>query len=107
MESTEPMTVGQYETVHCDRHGNRRKAYICHHLLDGHRQGFFTDPDDALTDPHPDAWCSKCEEIRLAHGGEWNQASEALIEVRLVCGDCYEEIKADNVLGMEGTELVQ
>ena len=30
--------------------------------------------------------------------GEWNERSEALIKVSLVCGDCYEEIKCRNVL---------
>jgi hypothetical protein len=29
--------------------------------------------------------------------GEWNEKSEALLKVRLVCGDCYEEIRARNV----------
>lgn len=87
--------------VHCSKHGDRRQAYICHHLLHGSQHGFFTDADDALANPHPDAWCSTCEQIRLAHGGEWNEASEALIEVKLVCGDCYEEIKAINVLGTD------
>ena len=52
-------------------------------------------------------WCSKCQQIRLDHGGEWNEASEALIKVRLVCGDCYEEIKGRNVLGTEGITSVQ
>ena len=92
------ITVTQDNTVRCSKHGDRREAYLCHHLLHGSQHGFFTDADDALTNSHPDAWCSKCEQIRLAHGGEWNEASEALIEVKLVCGDCYEEIKAINVL---------
>jgi hypothetical protein len=43
----------------------------------------------------------------LAHGTEWNAESEALIRVRLVCGDCYEEIKERNVLGSEANNPVQ
>jgi hypothetical protein len=84
---------------HCQIHGDRRKAYVCDHLLRGSRQGFFT--ADEPEDPHPDAWCSACDQIRAAHGsadGEWNERSGALIKVRLVCGGCYEEIKARNVL---------
>lgn len=107
MELGESTTGNQYETVHCDRHGDRRKAYVCDHLLHGARQGFFTASDEKETNPHPDAWCSKCQQIRLDHGGEWNETSEALIKVRLVCGDCYEEIKERNVLGTEGIKSVQ
>jgi len=87
--------------VHCDRHGDRREAFVCDHLLRGVRQGFFAADDPA--NPHPDAWCSECERVRAAHAdvdGEWNEKSEALLRVRLVCGDCYEEIKAKNVLGV-------
>jgi hypothetical protein len=39
--------------------------------------------------------------------GEWNEKSIALLKVRLVCGDCYEEIKERNVLGTEGIKSVQ
>lgn len=38
---------------------------------------------------------------------QWNEKSIALIKVRLVCGDCYEEIKARNVLGAEGSQSAQ
>jgi len=97
-ESTAPDC---YKKVHCDRHGDRREAFVCDHLLRGVRQGFFAADDPA--NPHPDAWCSECERVRAAHAdvdGEWNEKSEALLRVRLVCGDCYEEIKAKNVLGV-------
>jgi len=101
----ESRATNQCEMVYCDKHGDRRKAYVCDHLLHGSRQGFFTACDDP-TNPDPDAWCSKCQQIRL-HGGEWNETSEALIKVRLVCRDCYEEIKERNVLGSDGIKLVQ
>ncbi len=42
LEST---ATNQYEIVHCDRHGDRRKAYVCDHLLHGSNQGFFTASD--------------------------------------------------------------
>jgi molybdenum cofactor biosynthesis enzyme MoaA len=102
----ETTVANQHKTVHCARHGDRREAFICDHLLSGTRQVFFIDSDD-VANPHPDAWCLKCERIRLAHGGKWNETSEALIKVRLVCGDCYEEIKGKNVLGTEGIKSVQ
>lgn len=105
----EATAANQYRIVHCDKHGDRREAFVCDHLLSGTRQGFFIDPDD-VENPHPDAWCSTCERIRLTYGGsdgKWNETSEALIKVRLVCGDCYEEIKIRNVLGNEGIKSVQ
>ncbi len=109
MELGEPAATDQYKTIHCDRHGDRRAAYICDHLLHGTRQGFFTDPDEKAN-PHPDAWCSRCDLIRLAHDvgdGEWNEESEALVKVRLVCGDCYEGIKERNVQTAEDTNRAQ
>ena len=101
-------TADQYKIVHCDKHGDRREAFVCDHLLRGMHQGFFT--GDEPGNPHPDAWCSKCDQIRLAHAGadgDWNDMSEPLIKVRLVCGDCYEEIKRGNVLGTEVTNSIQ
>jgi hypothetical protein len=96
----EKSTAEQYTTVHCDRHGAKREAFVCDHLLYGARQGFFHGDDPG--NPYPDAWCHRCEQIRVLHGGsdgEWNDKSIALVKIRLVCGDCYEEIKARNVLG--------
>lgn len=91
----------QYKVVHCQTHGDKREAFVCDHLLHGTRQGFFV--GDEPGNPYPDAWCSMCDQIRSAHGGadgEWNEKSEALIKVRLVCGDCYLEIKARDVGGV-------
>jgi hypothetical protein len=103
------IAANQYKTVHCERHGDRREAYICDHLLHGTRQGFFTDADETVN-PYPDAWCSKCDLIRSTYGGadgDWNDKSGAMIKVRLVCGDCYEEIKSRNILKPEGTSPLQ
>lgn len=94
--------------VHCEKHGDRRKAYVCDHLLHGSNQGFFAGDDPG--NPHPDSWCAKCDQIRTLHGGadgEWNDASHALITVRLVCGDCYEEIKARNLSNSEHKAFLQ
>jgi hypothetical protein len=103
MENTGTVTDG-YGTVHCDRHGDRREAFVCDHLLHGANQGFFngTDPGN----PYPDAWCSTCEQIRLTYGGadgEWNDESMALMNIKLVCGDCYQEIRARNALPTDGS----
>jgi hypothetical protein len=108
MDLGESHAISQYKTVHCDRHGDRQAAYICDHLLRGARQGFFAGDDPG--NPHPDAWCSICEQIRLAHAssdGEWNEKSSALLKVRLVCGGCYEDIKERNVLDTQRTKPLQ
>lgn len=66
---------------------------MCEHLLHGTALGFFYDVDD-LGNPFPDAWCSKCERVR---GESANFSDEyALATFNLVCGACYEEIKAKN-----------
>jgi hypothetical protein len=61
---------------------------------------------DDRGNPYPDAWCSRCEQIPVTYGGsdgEWNDKSMALMQgIRLVCGDCYEEIKAKNLTGTKG-----
>ena len=101
-------SVAQYKIVHCQTHGDRREAFVCDHLLHGTQQGFFA--SDEPENPYPDAWCCACDQIRLAHGGadgEWNEKSEALLKIRLVCGACYEEIKARNILGAKGIDSVQ
>jgi hypothetical protein len=95
----------QVKTVSCARHGDRRQAFVCEHLLHGIGLGFFFDRGDH-ENPYPDAWCSACEQIRRLHGG-WNDESEALVDVRLVCGECYEEIKANNAVGTEDFKFLQ
>ena len=92
--------------VHCEKHGDRRKAYVCEHLLRGMHLGFFS--AEEAGNPHPDAWCTRCDDVRIAHGGssgEWNDQSESLLKVKLVCGDCYEEIKRVNLLGTENSRM--
>ena len=84
----------------CQRHGLRPKAYVCDHLLHGEQKGFVTSVDQP-GNPYPDAWCLACDRVRLAHGGVWNQQSEELITVRVVCGGCYEEIKQRNIIETE------
>ena len=81
-------------TVHCDRHGDNREAFMCKHLLHGTGLGFFYDVADP-SNPYPDGWCSQCEKVRDESGefsGEYFRGT-----FKLVCGACYEEIKAKNI----------
>ena len=97
MESYE--SAGQEQTgriVHCERHGDNREAFMCEHLLLHSGLGFVSDGTDS-NNPHPDAWCSECERVRIESGGEFND-NYARSVIKLVCGDCYNEIKAKHVV---------
>ena len=94
MESHRP--IASERTVHCDRHGDNREAFTCKHLLFNSGLGFVSDaaePDN----PYPDAWCSECEQVRIENGGEFSD-DYARSVIKLVCGDCYNEIKAKHVV---------
>lgn len=45
--------------------------------------------------PFPDAWCDDCELIRAAHDG-WNEESEKLVKIVLLCSGCYERSRIRN-----------
>lgn len=92
--------------VSCQRHGNRREAFVCRHLLLGTGLGFFQSDDDP-DNSYPDAWCCNCEKVRQANDGEWPEESQTLTPIALVCGECYEEIKTKNDLRPTGSSSVQ
>jgi hypothetical protein len=89
--------------IRCGEHGINAEAVVCKHLLFGKYRGFFCDLEDPRN-PYPDAWCKQCELIRLEHNG-WTDATENLMELALICGGCYEEIRARNLLGHESSAL--
>ncbi|HYX53323.1 MAG TPA: hypothetical protein VE783_07710 [Candidatus Limnocylindrales bacterium] len=92
-------------TIRCDQHGVSHEAFVCKHLVYGKYLGFFCDLDDH-GNPFPDAWCNGCELIRLEYQG-WSDATEDLMEIAMVCGGCYEEIKERNLLGSESSSALQ
>ena len=101
MSSSEPT---MYHMVHCERHGDNREAFICEHLMRGDGSQFFSDVDDP-SNPYPDAWCSRCESARDESG---MFASDYFRETfKLVCGSCYEEIKAKHIVGPESSVKMQ
>jgi len=83
------------DTVQCDTHGETEQTYVCAHLAgDSSGLGFNT---DEITDENrfPDACCDDCEIIRAAHG-EWNDESEKLTKISLLCARCYERTRIRN-----------
>lgn len=81
--------------VECTTHGTQQATFVCRHIVDGVRTresvGFWTsrDPDN----PRPDAWCTECQALVQATGGEWTDESEAFAGVTLLCGTCYDDAK--------------
>ncbi|MCG8315482.1 MAG: hypothetical protein MI976_19920 [Pseudomonadales bacterium] len=84
------------DKVECSTHGKTSATFICHHLSEGENLGFHMgfDPDDG-DDLYPDAWCDKCDQV-LEKEGEWNDASAAFANIKLVCSGCYQEIREKN-----------
>lgn len=83
--------------VQCSTHGENRPAYVCNHLMEGLRArdirsiGFHEgvpEPDN----PEPCGWCDACETIRIVEGG-WNDHSEGLANIQMICSGCFEAIR--------------
>jgi hypothetical protein len=87
--------------VACDAHDYRRAAFVCQHLNPTTKVGFVEafetaegmelDDDDDLQ-----AWCNQCETVRQAEG-EWNDTSMAAAQIKIVCEQCYFEMKELNL----------
>jgi len=105
MNLPESRTPQSDRTIHCERHGDMREAFVCRHLLFGDRLGFFEDTGDDENDP-PNAWCSNCERVRLEHSGVWDEDTTALIDIKLVCRGCYDEIKTRNIAATDDKSRV-
>ena len=87
--------------IDCSKHGKSRPAFICQHLNKNQQTGFeesfetqigmYLQEDDELS-----AWCNKCEEIRSKDDG-WNDENMEFAKIKLVCENCYFEIKEYNI----------
>ena len=85
-------------SVTCATHGARRAAFVCQHLnkdtYTGFHEPFESDPQIEEDDDYQ-AWCDECEKVRLREG-EWNDVSEGFAKIRLICDQCFFQIKARN-----------
>ena len=83
------------DKVECVTHGESYQTFVCTHLLgEGVGLGFnCAYPSEGNL--FPDAWCDDCELIRAAHGG-WNEQSEKLVKISLLCSGCYERARIRN-----------
>jgi hypothetical protein len=81
--------------VQCATHGESQETFVCTHLL-GEVAGLGFNRDEPTPEnPFPDAWCDDCELIRSAHGG-WNDESQKLLKISLLCAGCYERSRIRN-----------
>ncbi|MCD2259494.1 DUF6882 domain-containing protein [Psychroserpens luteolus] len=87
-------------TVDCGNHGFKRPAFVCQHLNLKKANGFeesFTTYRGMELDEEDDfaAWCNECEKVRVEKDG-WNEESEKFAKIKLVCEECYFELKEFN-----------
>jgi hypothetical protein len=59
--------------------------------------GFHASADDPA-DKWPDAWCDLCDDAFQAAGGEWNDVSEKVADIQLMCTHGYEAARSRNML---------
>lgn len=87
--------------VECADHEYRRRAFVCKHLnhkdIVGFVEAFETVEDmELLDDDDLQAWCDECELVREREG-EWNENSMSFAEIKIVCKQCYFEMKELNL----------
>jgi hypothetical protein len=98
---TNELTQEEYDflkekRIDCDRHGSSRMAFVCQHLLSGKGLGFHeTFDSDPLVEAKEDcqAWCDECEKA-WEKEREWNETFTAIVKLKLVCEQCYFDIKS-------------
>ncbi len=82
-------------TIQCNAHGRAQEAFVCAHLVgETSGLGFNCNEPDA-DDPFPNAWCDDCEIIRAAYDG-WNEESEKLTKIVMICSGCYARARIRN-----------
>ena len=85
--------------LNCGSHGLQHAAFVCQHLIDGRALGFVVPFEEDTTPGDPlMAWCETCE-IARAEQGEWNDISEAVASIKLVCDQCFDRLRAQNQRG--------
>src|SRR2546423_11297000 len=94
--------MGNLGSVHCPKHGEKRPASVCQHLVRGSGRGFFTPnrPPTEEESAEQAAWCSDCERVRQDERG-WNDVSEGYAGVTMICAACFEAARRRNELGKE------
>jgi hypothetical protein len=89
-----------HETLDCSEHGEGYTTYVCEHLVKNPVQRWHAAlPSDE--NRWPDAWCSQCN-VEFLKEGEWNEANEKSIVIKILCHNCYEAAQARSVDRLTG-----
>lgn len=86
------------QRVRCETHGERRRTFVCRHLVRGAGLGFCQ--GKSLSDEEasePCAWCDECEKVRIKCGGDWTDESEGFAGVTLICDLCFGDARRRNL----------
>lgn len=81
--------------IQCKTHGECEQTFVCTHLAGKAIALGFNCDEPTSGNPYPDAWCDDCELIRAAHGN-WNEESERLVKISLLCSGCYDRSRIRN-----------
>jgi hypothetical protein len=90
--------MSEKRTVHCEEHGSQQETFVCQHIKEGLTEGqpygfwWSDDPENA----RPDAWCTMCNKLVSENEGEWTDELLEIVQVKLLCGRCYDEAKSMN-----------
>ena len=81
--------------IHCNTHGDTEESFVCSHLAERMAGLGFNRNEPSDEKPFPDAWCDDCNLIFETHGG-WNDESEKLVSIKVLCSSCYELARIRN-----------
>ncbi|MQX52029.1 hypothetical protein [Alcanivorax sediminis] len=92
------------EKVNCRIHGSSGYALVCQHLANQCSSDAPMTYYLAADDDSPDrsqvenAWCDECDKVLLREG-DWNDTSEAFASVKVICAQCFNDMKMKNRCG--------
>jgi hypothetical protein len=84
------LTVNRHQ-INCDTHGRSYATFLCEHLIADPRQKWYS-AECSDSNPWPDAWCARCEEL-FQQQGEWNENNESKLKAKVLCHQCYERFR--------------
>ena len=81
--------------IKCQTHGWQIEAFACQHIVQSLHTEIPVGFNWAVsaTEPCPDAWCSACESVWVEAGGEWTEYVRQQLNIKVLCGACYEHAK--------------
>jgi hypothetical protein len=88
--------ASEVRQIRCSTHGLQEETLVCHHIIESMHTGVpvgFYWPAES-NQRRPDAWCTACEQARVAAGGEWTDEVMKVVNAKVLCGACYDYAKS-------------